>query len=555
MARFPAGNTNLLTLLKESRTVYIIPKYQRSYAWEEQPWLTDFWDDIYETVYKRGEELFTGTIILCETDVDLLSDANRNLYYKDVIDGQQRLTTLLILLRALYDSFSDSRRAWAKSNIYTPYFLAEANGENRLRLSQEDQKFFDDFILDVENLGAPPRRQKASEKRLAKALAFFKNKIQENGSGEPDGFAEEFFNKLKDNLAVVLIEARSDVDAYVIFETINSKNRPLTPSELLKNYFYSVASQSQAVLKKTTANWDGITDELGQKDIDITEYIRHFWISTRQGKVSEKRLYRSIKDEMKREQSKVETFVNELKKEAATYAEIANPLESSKGELEKYLLQLKDLGIKQCYPLILSLQAIGYPEIPSILKEIISISLRRSVSDRNPNELEMLYSKYSYLIRNEGNTKVEEFITDLRGFDIDDDQFINALISAKLSPKIGKFMLMRLEEMTRTGETRLHPQDVEIEHIMPGIPERLEDWCESSEVHKEWVETLGNKTLIGPTFNKKMSNKSFTVKRPSYESSEINLAKQLAKSYTAWSVDVIKERTKVLAANLIKLYT
>lgn len=555
MARFPANDSNILTLLKESKTAYIIPKYQRSYAWDEQPHLSDLWDDICETIINRKEELFTGTIILSKTDTNLLSGANDELYYKDVIDGQQRLTTILILLRALYDSFSDSRKAWAYDNIYVPYFLA-AKGEHKLRLSQEDQKFFEDFILDIENLAAPSRRgQKPSEKRLGKALAFFKEKIREAAGEDVDAFAEKFFNELKDNLVVVLIEARSDVDAYTIFETINSKNRALTPSELLKNYFYSVASQSAAVLKKITSQWEGIADELGAKEIDITEYIRHYWISTHEGKVPEKRLYRAIKDEVKRDQSKVETLAASLKKEVVTYAEIANPPESTKDEVEKYLGQLRDFGIRQCYPLILALRAIGYEDLSVVLRQIIFVSLRRSVSDRNPNELEKLYSKYSYQIRQEGNSKVDEFLLKLKDFDITDEQFEASLVVANLSAKTAKFILTRLEEAEHTGEMRLHPRDLEIEHIMPGVPENIDDWGVTAEVHKTWLETLGNKTLIGPSFNKEVSNKAFSKKRPVYEKSEIKMTKELAKEHANWSIEVIQERTKALTNKLNKLYS
>lgn len=555
MARVKANDTDILRLLKENRTVYVIPRYQRSYAWEEQSQLNDLWEDILETVINKGEELFTGSIIISDTDKVLLENVDENCFYRDVIDGQQRLTTILILLRALYDSISEDRKNWAYSNIYEPYFLAHRDGEKRLRLSYQDQNFFDDFILDVSNLVAPPRRhQRPSEKRLSKALAFFKTKIGQIEAEDRDNFIENFFNKMKDNLTVVLIEARSDVDAYTIFETINSKNRDLTPSELLKNYFYSAVSKSPALLKTVTSQWESVAEELAVNNVDITEYIRHYWISTHEGKVSENKLYRAIKEDIKRNEAKVKQLLIELKKEVNIYSEIANPLDSSKDVSEKYFAQLKELGIKQCYPLLLALKAINYAGTAEVLKMIIFISLRRGIADRNPNELENLYSSYGYQIRKHGKEKVVDFLNELKTFDITDDSFTEALLVAPLSRKTAKFILMRLEEERRTGETRLHPQDVEVEHIMPSSPENLNDWGIELDDHKVWLETLGNKTLVGPSFNKEMSNKNFLIKKEIYKKSEIKMTQDLANNYKEWNMINIESRTREMSEKLSAIY-
>lgn len=553
-----ANDKKIFEILRDSRRVFVIPPYQRSYSWEAEN-LREFWDDLKLFAFERREQMFIGSVILCPSDENVLPDVKAEAKYFDVIDGQQRLTTLMILLRAIYDTAIQSgvEERWVKEKIFNKYLFVEKPQEYRLRLSKADNDFFRQNVFDIDSVRMPKGKFK-SHKNIVNSLKFFREVVAEfvaEREGDVKETLDSLLDRIGDSLVFVSIEAESDVDAYTIFETINAKKRDLTPSELIKNYLFSVASKERKAYADVSQKWEQISDQLSSSDIDVTAFIRHYWISSHEGKVSEKRLYRTLREETDRELSKVKHLVQRLSEEVHNYSYIASPSGRDGGMLSQSISQLNELNLKQCYPLLLSLLATysdDLNQINKVAKKIIGLTVRRGFADLNPNEMEKLYSDYAQKIRSK-EAGVEELLEALNQRDVKLSNFVADVQENDASQKISKFILSRLAEDLMTGDSLLS-SEIDVEHIMPQNPKAYQSWGCDEKVHAETVELIGNKTILYKRLNQIATNDPYEKKIESYKKSDLKLTQEVAKKYKTWSVETIKQRSKKIAEEFSALY-
>ena len=223
--------------------LFDIPVYQRSYAWEEDN-LKDLWEDLY--YLDSSKEHFFGTVILKDsgktTHVGILPSVRY-----DVIDGQQRLTTSLILLKEILTqmkSIGDNGRKAQVEDLEKTFLKAsgvyklnpQSGGDN---LNINDRQFFHDFVID-DKADASCCVETPSQQRLLDARAFFKARLEEesdklDGDEEYQNFLIGFIGKISD-LQIMQYTVDSDSDAIRMFETVNDRGRSLTNLEKTKSF-------------------------------------------------------------------------------------------------------------------------------------------------------------------------------------------------------------------------------------------------------------------------------------------------------------------------------
>ncbi|MDD2935287.1 MAG: HNH endonuclease family protein [Candidatus Pacebacteria bacterium] len=345
-------------------------------------------------------------------------------------------------------------------------------------------------------------------------------------------------------LVAVRIKVASEVDAYAIFETINSKKADLTVSDLLKNFIFSNAHHvSEEQLETARKNWELMSNSLGQ-DIEISQYVRHLWISAYE-RSRDKDLYRKIKDCFKGKHEELFKFSDMLAKEAELYSSIIDPQENGCNKLTYELLSdINKLRIRQCYPLILAflVKEISQKELQQILQKITSVSIRRSIVDKNPNEVESYYAISAKKVRVDGLCMLESILNGFDDYNPKDKEIKSYLEENLISENLAKFILFKYEISKSTGEKSIY--NVTLEHILPRNPEKLSDWCLSKEEHKIYSNKLGNLTLVGRKFNSIMSNKKYADKVLELSKSEFYISKDVADKNKKWGKEEIEKREK-----------
>jgi len=534
MSEIGTEKVRLLEILESDGRI-CVPRYQRSYSWDTEN-VSELWEDISTVVLNNNREHFAGALIFCDS-ADLSS--------LEIVDGQQRLITLTILLRAMYDNLKPGTSVAEDIYDHIERGRYEDSRYFKLTLGEIDQDFFKSFIQDKDRPLQGRRGRNKSHKLIVKTYNFFDSKIKEliKGKGrDPKLILEELFKKLKQKLIAVRIKVASEVDAYTIFETINSKKVDLTVSDLLKNYIFSSSNQfGEDQLETARRNWNLMTEALGP-DAEISQYVRHYWISAYE-RSRDKDLYRKIKDYFRNDSPKLLEFSNMLAQEAALYSLIINPQEDNPSRAAyELILDINTLRVRQCHPLILAaLAAKIHPrELQKLLEEIVSVSLRRGILDKNPNEVETHYAIAAKKIRTDGLTSVRDILEKLNSYNPRDKEIASYLEENSISEGLAKFILLQYERSKSTEEKVVYRPT--LEHILPKNPERLSDWQVTHPEHTDYVGKLGNLTLVGRKFNSAMSNKIYNEKRKELLKSEIKIANEIVKTYKKWGKEEIDKR-------------
>jgi len=531
---------------------FVVPKYQRSYSWTGKNF-SELWDDIRTIILQENREHFLGTLIFCPYE------EKDNINKLQVVDGQQRLATLIILLRVLYDSMIEDKdtKKEAEKYIYRGYIRDSENNPYFLELSELDDEFFKKFILEKKRPYSEKKGKRKSYKNIKEAYNFFVGKIKEESARKklkPSAYSEEVFDKIGKKLVFVSIEVASEVDAYTIFESINSKREDLTLSDLLKNYIFSSAQKiNNSRLKEVQRDWNSMSNILLESKGSISDFIRHYWISN-YGKVYEKDLYRTIKNEFKNNDGEIElerivSFMFNLSNEVDDYKKIIDP--SSYFGVEEvildYLITLNTLNSRQFYPVVLSVLRIGEKteSLRNLLSCICSLSVRRSVLGKNPNELENFYSQKAPLLR-KSEISVEQFIIDMKKeFFINNDEILDDIKDNAIGNILAKIILINLEKSISTNEKLLGK--FSLEHIAPQKPKTVKEWgMKSKDEYEKYVNKIGNLTLILPKFNREVSNKNFSEKKIIYKESNIIINQDII-NCKKWDKKAIDKRTEKIS--------
>ena len=341
--------TTLLGILRNS---YLqVPRYQREYAWETEE-VSDFWSDMTNTI-RDGQEYFLGTVVLSD-------EAPKG--SKSIVDGQQQMTTTLLLLCALRDAFEASGDGDAakgiKEQYISSYDVKKYAEKPRLRLNLDDNPFFFDRFI----LGKPVTPKLHSHRLLEDAYRILREKLDHVIAKHPDDWRDKFAEittYLDEQARVVQVGTGTDADAFVIFETLNDRGADLTTADLLKNYLFS---QSGSELDFVQAQWiEAVSTFQGpEKMKTFVRFLRHWW-SSKKGLVREVKLYRSIRDDVKSPAQAVK-FAQDMVEasglyDAATNAD-ADYWKSFDTDTRSYAEALIRLNLEQNLPLLLSIMQV-----------------------------------------------------------------------------------------------------------------------------------------------------------------------------------------------------
>lgn len=539
-----ASETKLQQIIEGTKQ-YVVPLFQRPYSWKKSEWLV-LWNDIVELcTTDNPRPHFMGSIVTMPT-TSVPEGVSKYL----LIDGQQRLTTVFILLCALRDCAKQSEEELAEEIDNTILVNPYKKGLDyyKLQPTQIDREAFHHIVkseLRIEKSG------------ITDCYIFFEKKIRQS---------KLEITKIKKiiciNLSLVSVVLGTDDDPYLVFESLNAKGRALTQADLIRNYFFMrIHSESQESVY--TEYWQPMEKIL---EDGLTEFIRHYL--TKNGvEVKQSEVYFEIKDRINKNDAL--SYLQDLYKFSQYYAKFINPQLEEKENIRKYLHRIKRLDINTVYPFILNCyddlmqSRITENELITVLKIIENFLLRRFVCNVQTQGLNrifaLLYSQVSKDTSLASDTFVGRLKLALQTRDYPKDvQFRERLMDVKLygtnrSEKV-KLILESVEEFFKHKE-KVSFDQLSIEHVMPQTlshdwKEQLgEDWAIT---HELMLHTLGNLTLTA--YNSELSNDVFSTKKIHFDKSNLELNKYF-KNCEYWKGEDIEKRAQYLADIVLQIWS
>jgi hypothetical protein len=548
-------------LLREYK-VYQIPYFQREYSWGK-----DQWSDFYEDAIKAKEDdkpHFFGFMTFRE-------DRDNKLL---IIEGQQRFTTVMILLaliRDLFYSYDDAKWEKYETSIkYEDHLVPDNPPAYKLVLSEINKEFFQEKILmvgkpheKIADLNTLEPRMNLSNKLIYECYIYFNtqinNKISNFGPRQKKEFLIDVERTVLRRFIIIKTEVSDNKAAYNIFQTLNDRGLDLTITDLIKIYLFDHVGDD---LSDAKDKWDEIRDILSFQNTNT--FFRHYWLSC-DGPIKERDLLNAIEAKVK-SKSEVFKFLTDLKNEAEYYDALLNRSrdfwEKRSQPIVDLLEELQILSKMQPMPLLMaSCKESHFPtgEFIKLIQICINYIFRYlTIGEKENKELERLFSDIARGIRNGDISNTKEVKAKLVYENIDDVSFRQTFSRKQVKTvKLARYILKKIEDHL-SGDSEKVAKSITLEHILPISPNNeWKQYLSKNGMDKDdYVYRLGNLTLLADKSNTKAQSDFFIKKRDNIYRKESNLKinNQLL-HYNDWKPEDIQDRQNWLADLAVKIWS
>lgn len=517
-----------LSSIFTDNNIYEIPNYQRPYSWTEDN-VSELISDVADAFESNLTEYFVGSIITIEKA--------KKVY--DIVDGQQRLTTLTLIFAALRNLIShETARSEIQKKILPINALTDAPEQPRLKVRQKEHLFFYEHIL----LGKPVEKDQILGEIESKFMVNLKT-IENYFKEQDEIYLKKYANYLLQNVYVVFVNTDSFESAYRLFNVLNARGLSLSNGDLLKNQLFGLAT-SELEQNKIEQYWNQLEDIIKIKNLD--SFLGHYRTALKSAK-SKKDLYQEYVDYLKDNNIPAEDFCKNLVSASKNYHKLRN----------------RDFGDNKTIKLIQSLFNVSYDEwIPAVLAY-----MNNPINDMSFYEYIQLIEKITYqnwvrrLGRAKRNTVYYNVINKINGGtnknEINDliysytnnTEFFDLLNSNVYGMSYAKAILLRIDSARQDDSVlKQYSGVISIEHILPQTAtneywsSRFTDIQIIENVHK-----LGNLVLLSGKKNSQAQNYSFDRKKEIYirtnEVTSFDLTKEVCNT-VEWNLDIISKRQR-----------
>lgn len=532
---------------------YHIPDYQREYSWEESQ-ILDFWSDLKALRDSNETEHFFGQIVVHdENEVESST-------VKYIIDGQQRTTTSIIFLSVLKElaleltgqDIADAEEIAEDIKIKFIGRWTPSNDRLQFKPALTDSDFFRTFIQARTKNFDEQKPKNRAQKRMKEAYLLLDEKLRDeiNGVSPQDQFIilKEFFTSFISKFKVMYVETSSLEEAFIIFESLNARGKGLETSDLLKNHLFKTSkSQIESVKNK----WEKIADNIGTSE--ATKFIRYYWNSI-ETFTRTQNLFRRMKMKINTE-GQVIALISNLENLSDVYTTLNTNTGTSvfnNKSLNASLKNLRTFNATSFYPIVFAMYLKNWDEedIFDVISSIEKLIFRNIIIAKNAaNKYELIFAECAVAISTKNLTK-KDIVNDLNNYKISNEAFKNhfSTLETKNKPII-RYILKEINNLNSTNETIISDSvDVHIEHI---LPQTKGEWVIYD--HEDFVNKIGNLTLLGSEFNRKISNSLFDNKKKMYQKSEIKITQDLL-TYSSWGTTEINLRQKLFTDHALTIW-
>nr|WP_243120970.1 DUF262 domain-containing protein [Clostridium perfringens] len=564
--------------LLSNKFLFEIPDYQRAYSWTKEN-LKQLVEDIWESVelnkargnkeFDQYEPYFLGSIVLCSKEY---KDDGCGIY--DVIDGQQRLTSIIMLIATIRDLIDNEEYKKVLSDLIyqKPNVLMGIKESIRVKARGKEEEFFKKYILtnggtelvkdlDMEELSE-------AKQNMVNAIEVFTDSFfNENGELLEEKL-NEFIVYLLQKVVLVVITTESFTSAFRLFNVINARGLPLTDSDLLKSENLRVMNPE--IRKEYTDIWESHEQDLGKEKLDqIIGFMRTMKLKNK----VEESVYEEFSKKIFRNEPEYlgVNFVNHLTAVKALYDKyiIDGNLEGVSEEEKSYYKNLINI-MREFLPYDDWMAAvIRFAEKfndDKLVLEFVKVLEKRLVIDWvNGNSfadrLNRVYGILEVIEEKDSLEEIKEAPVFLYDLERTTAYFENALNDIDFYSKgrmmIPKYIFVRLDMEKRANEVLDYSDKIMIEHVLPRNAKEAY-WKEnfSADQRRNWANKFGNLVIITGAKNTRANNKPFAEKVEQYLSkkSDFAITKEVLE-LSDWNMDSLKDRHESLVNRALELWT
>lgn len=568
---------------------YIIPTYQRRYSWHER----QVWELIDDIGLIEGTDTHLLGSIVC-----LAGHHTAGLNKLELVDGQQRLTTITIILECIRQRLNSIGEKDEASEVARLLHAKPLGGQQvrKVALDSIDAAEFDHLVADE-------KQQEFQNKQLEWAFST----VRSWAAAQTPEFLASFLYRLKNQAIVIRLDVSEAKDAFKLFETINNRGLKLSPTDIIKNFLLGNAARfGSDALQAARGGWTQLIQYLDGTNSDA--FFRYYLMSLLKARITaadvvpgfkkvfmsqvfeakalpERHLYadpdEALEEDFENDGASVvaevdargigqvnfKDFLARLVSSAKIFGELVL-VKTNDAETNRHLRNLKMIKAVQTYGFLMHLRvgSCTKQNFREVLKLTESFVLRRHVCRERSNETEALFARLCGINPKDPIPKTRE---EYRELCPDDEKFRDEFAVANFSANLvdrARYCLEQIE-LSRHGDHSelvvLGAEDVHVEHIIPQkirtkkAKEEFGDWPEylgskAESHHPKYVSRIGNLTLFAGALNISASNNPFHKKRAAYKESSIKLTQELAKKsqFKFKDVDTRSRELSEIAAGL-----
>ena len=564
---------------------YVIPPFQRPYVWSQEDQWGPFWEDIHNVAENYLEELelsdnctiraeqatsphFLGAVVFRQ-----ILTTTRDIDQREVIDGQQRMTTLQLFLDALQQVCEQSDQ---------PYFKRTAR--RLVKLVANDEELVGDYDFHIFKLW-PTRSDSEAFKHamdndltvrdfetspIVRAHEFFSIAIKkwlEAGVGWTESKIDALEATVTKKLQLVVIDLDIQDDPNLIFETLNARGTPLEQSDLIKNFVLSGENAQEDEL------WGNLSDPWWRQEVRQGRLFRprldmllNYWLAMRTGsEVSPLRVFDAFRDHLGSRQ--ISSLMSQIREDLRNYCDFET-MEGRDQTEKKFYYHIDTMQAGVITPVLLMLLSAETASRTQAYHAIESFLIRRMVCRQTTKDYNKIVLELCNLLTEKGTNQADKIVIDfLREQEANSrewptDQAVrDALETSPLYRLLTRGRLRLVLEaienrlrLSSMSELQTAPLGLTIEHLMP-VGWQKEQWPlpdsisadEATYQRNTTIHTLGNLTLVNGRLNSSMSNDAWESKRSELQEHSLLFLNRELLSQTSWDEETIRARSRRLA--------
>jgi len=544
--KIETSETNLESFFSGLSTSYRVPNYQRDYSWTEEE-IEQLWADLI-VAFESRTTYFVGTLVLNSEPGGAAGDG-----HFDIVDGQQRLSTLSIIFciirnvgRELADNanflpeFTRTKQFSELATKICSYaedrllYRSEPNNYY-LVLNKKDQPV---FYKQVQTFSQPQfdvnaLRRVKSDSRLIKAKKVLSKKLYETflyGKADVSNLYQ-FLIYLAKRLQFIRIVVEDDYDAYLLFESLNSKGLDLSTADLVKNKLLSICKNDEAKRDRTLSSWESIVEKLGGSRFSTpVDFLRFYWLAFENEKPTKRDLYRVVKKRLQDPLFDVDQFMDRLSESVEHFLYLTDihrvwPSNAVKnGTKDQYIAELNTLRFAIHLPSFLHAMKSRDDSFLDVLSQrSLSFLVRLlTVGGYAVSIADGVFAKVLEKLRQEAPTASGAEV--LACFDVEDEKVGDPSFQTNFSNfishdnQICRYLLARIHAHSVGNEQIPKSDEIHLEHVLPQDSRIWESdgFDGAGKPLDDLKYSIGNMTLLNKSLNTAISNRVFSEKVHSY---------------------------------------
>jgi uncharacterized protein with ParB-like and HNH nuclease domain len=540
---------------------YRIPRFQRPFSWTQEN-IQEFWDDV---VRDNPTDYFIGSMVVFKEGSQRFG----------VVDGQQRLTTITVLLAVLRNALQEFGFSDLAQGIQGLIERRNIDNQPEFILSTETSyPFFQDHILKFGKPEVSVKEMKEEENlRNAhdqlKELVYSKIQSIKTDTALPERMQsqtiKESLIKMRDallDLKVIFVKLDDEDDAYIIFETLNTRGKNLSLTDLVKNHITKHLKSQSASVDQTKVKWETVLETIEGSSLDLRtdSFIHHFWLS-RYDYLPSKTLFKTLRKKIQKDNAK--QFLDDMVSDAAIYRYMHEAdyrkWENHERRIKEALTALQLFRVTQQVPCVMSLiRAYNQGKLKKNHLEDTLIAIEKFhflftaiTSQRSSGGISGMYARLgrsvfealemnsAVKVTSELKTMLRKRVPSLEEFKA---LFSEILYTDRITKARGlvKYILTAFHKETEKTQT-VDYSAMTIEHLVPQSRIGKDGFTE------QVVGQLGNLILVSAPANDKLANKPFVDKKKILADARFPLPADIAAA-DVWGIDQILSRTEAMAA-------